>query len=143
MLHGKDLGTLELDSQVREGELLKFATVNAAGSAAELEACARAARPRLGASDGPALCLSFVCCGRGVRFQERPNGETSELRRAFPEMAFAGLFAQGEIGPRPFLEAGSEREDEPALMGFTAVHALLRFDSVAVQASSSRAGASG
>lgn len=119
-------GALEVDSAVEVGELCSFGSVHAQGSADELAACARAARGRLGA-EGPLLCLSFVCCGRGGRFHAAADRETAPLREAFPHATFSGFFAAGELGPRPYGEAGSDREDVAALMGFTAVHALLRF----------------
>lgn len=119
-------GAVEVESAVEIGELCSFASVHAQGSSDELGLCARAAQGRL-ASDGPMLCLSFVCCGRGVRFHTAADKETLPIRSQFPDAAFAGFFAAGELGPRPFSEVGSDREDEPALMGFTAVHALLRF----------------
>jgi len=119
-------GALEVDSKVEVGELCGFASVTAKGSEDELTACAEAAKQsgRLAPSE-PLLCLSFVCCGR--RFYEEENRETLPLRLAFRDLKIGGFFAAGEIGPRPFGEAGGEREDESALMGFTSVHALLHF----------------
>ncbi|KAJ1618591.1 hypothetical protein T492DRAFT_1091453 [Pavlovales sp. CCMP2436] len=112
--------------KVEVGELCGFASVTAKGSEDELTACAEAAKQsgRLAPSE-PLLCLSFVCCGR--RFYEEENRETLPLRLAFRDLKIGGFFAAGEIGPRPFGEAGGEREDESALMGFTSVHALLHF----------------
>ena len=120
-------GALAVESEVGVGELCGFASVNAQGSSDELALCARAARGRLTGA-GPTLCVSFVCCGRGVGFHQAADKETLPLRSEFPDATCVGFFAAGELGPRPFGEAGSDREDEPALMGFTAVHALLRFN---------------
>jgi small ligand-binding sensory domain FIST len=125
-------GALQVESAVLVGEHCRFASVTPQGSRAELAACVEAARPRFN-TDGPMLCLSFVCCGRGAPFHGAPNCETLALRDAFPHMAVAGFFAMGELGPRPFFESGSDREDDATLQGFTAVHAVLQFRAAAVR----------
>lgn len=119
-------GALEVDLEVKPGELCRFASVNAEGSAAELRACAEDALTQLDRDD-PTFCVSFVCCGRGERFHAEADSELRPLRHAVPEMPVTGFFAAGEFGPRPFGEVGSDRVHEPSLMGFTAVHAVLQF----------------
>jgi len=120
-------GAIELESKVDIGELVRFASVNSDGSVRELTECVTSAREELQSTDGPLLCFSSVCCGRGTRFHGSPNQETKPLRDLLADIHVIGFFAGGEFGPSPYSEAGSDRFGQTALMTFTAIHGIVQF----------------
>ncbi len=66
----------------------------------------------------PLAALLFACLGRGEGLYGEPDGDVNLCRNVFANLAIAGLFCNGEIGP---LGAG----DNTHLHGYTASWAFL------------------
>jgi small ligand-binding sensory domain FIST len=108
--------SLVVADQVRRGQTVQFLVRDTHSAGEDLERLLAAAVPRR-AVDRAQGALLFSCSGRGrAMFGERDH-DVRHLRRALgPDLALAGFFAGGELGPvagRNFLH------------GFTASVALL------------------
>jgi len=91
----RDKGTLTLNDFIRPGQSVQFLVRDSATADEDMtEALAEEARR------GPALgALLFSCGARGKRFFGSANHDIEGLHRGFPDIATAGFFAAGEIGP--------------------------------------------
>ncbi len=100
-------GTMEVAELVEEGTELQFHTRDAHTAHRELVdmlQLASALYPR------PVSGLLFDCGGRGVHMFGEPDHDVRQLRRFYPDLPVAGMFAAGEIGPvcgKPYLHGFS------------------------------------
>jgi len=111
-------GALAVGANLRTGGVVQFHVRDAETSATDLENHLARYRER---GVRPAGALMFSCVGRGVGLYGHPNHDTDELidsvGRSPGELAVAGFFGNGEIGP-----VGRQTH----LHGYTSVIALFR-----------------
>ena len=109
------------DDSIRAGQSVQFMVRDAQSAGEDLRATLRRAAvgwPRGEAANGSIGALLFTCGGRGQRLFGTPDHDAACLQEELgPDLATAGFFANGEIGPlggRNFLH------------GFTAAIALFQ-----------------
>jgi small ligand-binding sensory domain FIST len=96
---GADPGTgaVAIGDMVRAGQTVQFHVRDAQSADEDLKHLLAAARS---AGTSPPLgALLFTCNGRGTRLFLQPNHDAELVREYFGEIATAGFFAQGELGP--------------------------------------------
>jgi small ligand-binding sensory domain FIST len=109
----RDKGTLTLNDFIRPGQSVQFLVRDSETADQDMAAVVAEEARR-----GPALgALLFSCGARGKRFFGSSNHDIEGVHRGFPQLATAGFFAAGEIGP----VAG-----QAFAHGFTASIALFR-----------------
>lgn len=87
-------GTLAVNAEIEDKQVVQFHLRDAATSAADLTAMLdRYAGPP------PSGALLFSCLGRGQGLYGRPNHDSDAFRRRFGPVALGGFFGNGEIGP--------------------------------------------
>ncbi|WP_040890435.1 FIST signal transduction protein [Zavarzinella formosa] len=89
-------GALAVTDRVRLGQTVQFQTRDAAAAHEDLAELLT----HVG-DDGfkPTGGLLFTCNGRGKRMFTTPNHDAETIREALGNVALAGLFAAGELGP--------------------------------------------
>ncbi len=92
-------GALAVAAPLQETQVVQFHVRDALTSAADLEE--RLTRYRKAAPTGmrPHGALLFSCLGRGAQLYGEPDHDSDALRRHLGDLAVAGFFCNGEIGP--------------------------------------------
>jgi small ligand-binding sensory domain FIST len=90
-------GSVAIGDVISEGQTIQFHVRDAQSASEDLHLMlaadkAKYRKPPLGA-------LLFSCCGRGRGLFGRPHHDVTVLRERTGDIAIAGFFAQGEIGP--------------------------------------------
>ena len=89
-------GAVAVAERIRVGQKVQFQLRDGASSRQE-------ARERLcrqaGRQAQPLAALLFACLGRGEGLHQRPDGDVSLGREAFPSLPISGVFCNGEIAP--------------------------------------------
>jgi small ligand-binding sensory domain FIST len=107
-------GGLSIGAELVENQVVQFHLRDGESASAELdERLSKFARERPAVSGS----LLFSCLGRGRRMYGVPNHDSDALRRHLGEIAVAGFFGNGEIGPI----AGT-----PYLHGYTSAFGFFR-----------------
>jgi len=91
-------GMISCTAPVEEGEFLTFAVRDASHALKDMEITLADLRGRVGDSR-PAFGLYFDCVARGKYLYGFPDQDIGLIRRFFPEMPMAGLFAYTELAP--------------------------------------------
>ncbi|RKY17212.1 MAG: hypothetical protein DRQ55_16335 [Planctomycetota bacterium] len=94
--------SIAISDFVRPGQTIQFMVRDAEAAHADLSAMLRPERER----PAPLGALLFSCNGRGEAFFGESDHDLGELHQQLGEVATAGFFAAGELGPvggRPFL----------------------------------------
>lgn len=90
-------GALAVGADLHDGQVVQFHLRDARAAADDL---ARALARQCEDSAAPAeAALLFSCLGRGAGLYGTPNHDSRLVREAFGDVAIAGFFANGEIGP--------------------------------------------
>jgi small ligand-binding sensory domain FIST len=87
------IGAMAIGDRVRSGQRIQFHLRDANTSAEDLEMWLQ---KRRGDAAG---ALLFSCLGRGEGLYGKPNFESQLFERYFKNVALAGFFCNGEIGP--------------------------------------------
>lgn len=88
-------GAVAIGDYVEKGETVQFHVRDQNTATEDLELLLMSqmfAEPAKGA-------LLFSCNGRGTRLYDHPNGDIETIQKALGEVALAGFFCAGEIGP--------------------------------------------
>lgn len=110
-------GALVVGARVRTGQTVQFHLRDAQASAQDLHKML----DRFEASGAsPKGALLFSCLGRGEYLYKKPNHDSGEFMRRFPQATLGGFFCNGEIGP-----VGSTT----FLHGYTSCFAMIEPDS--------------
>lgn len=91
-------GAVAVGAVARENSVVQFHLRDRATSAADLETLLASYSARKPATR-PAGALMFSCLGRGVQLYGRPDHDSELFRRFVGDLALAGFFGNGEIGP--------------------------------------------
>jgi small ligand-binding sensory domain FIST len=89
-------GSVVVTDTVKPGTTIQFHLRDAETASEDLQELLRDAR---GSGARPRGALLFSCNGRGRRLFSVPNHDASTVARELGEVALAGFFAAGEIGP--------------------------------------------
>ncbi len=93
----RETGALAITDRVRVGQTVQFHVRDAATADEDLHALLRL---DVSAHDRkPSAALLFSCNGRGSRLFSEPHHDARVLRAEAGDIALAGFFAQGELGP--------------------------------------------
>lgn len=90
-------GTLVVGAMLQERMVVQFHLRDASTSSKDLEA--RLERHASESAVAPEGVVLFSCLGRGAALYGEPNHDSNLLREQFGEIAVAGFFGNGEIGP--------------------------------------------
>lgn len=111
-----DSGTLIAAAHLRPNQVVQFHLRDAGTSAEDLNVMLRRAHAAQPAP--PAGALLFSCLGRGVGLYGQPDYDSEAIREHFgADLALAGFFCNGEIGPV---------QGRSWVHGYTSVIALFR-----------------
>ncbi len=94
----QESGSLAIGALPRVGQTLQFQIRDAGAADDELRIMLSKADEELGETR-PAGAIVCSCNGRGVGLFGTPNHDAAALQREFGELAAAGLFCNGELGP--------------------------------------------
>jgi small ligand-binding sensory domain FIST len=95
-IHPPD-GSIVLGDFVRVGQTVRFHLRDQQTAHDDLQQLLEKHQSTADASPGGALL--FTCNGRGSRLFDVPSHDARLLSQVYPNLAVAGFFAQGEIGP--------------------------------------------
>jgi len=86
-------GIVAIGDYVRPGQTVQFHIRDAETADAELRQMLARVKPSVAAG------LLFTCNGRGTRLFAEPHHDAAAVKAAFGDIALAGMFAAGELGP--------------------------------------------
>ena len=92
----RDSGAIVVGEAVRPGQTIQFHVRDAETADEDLRELLAAHHDAHGAPQG---ALLFSCNGRGTQLFPRPHHDAQALDEALPDLAVAGFFAAGELGP--------------------------------------------
>jgi len=91
----RETGALGIGDYVRRGQTVQFHVRDGRTADEDLRELLKGVQDR----PTPRGALLFTCNGRGTRLFDQPHHDAGVLRAMLGNLAVAGLFAQGEIGP--------------------------------------------
>lgn len=111
------VGAIAIGDLIRPGQRIQFHLRDAETSAEDLDLLLRRYVQASQAQPSPTGALMFACLGRGEGLYGEPNFDSQMVNEYLQEIAIAGFFCNGEIGP----VAGST-----FLHGYTSVFGICR-----------------
>ena len=94
------IGAVAIGDRIRPGQRIQFHLRDAEASTMDLEILLRRyQRTTPHKAPSPVGALMFACLGRGERFYEQPNVDSSLFHRYVQNIPISGFFCNGEIGP--------------------------------------------